>query len=93
MTTTLRNNVITGWVLIALEVGVRFGDRIMRIKRTFIVEITVNAELTQEVYDEAPTLVEWEDEVREVIEQNLIHTEEDGVTYGLEITSKEEVSD
>ena len=65
----------------------------MILKRTFIVEITVNAEMTQEVYDEAPTIDEWEYEVRKVIEQNLIHMVEDGVTYGLEITSKEDVSE
>ena len=80
-------------VVFALQRELDTGDDIMKIKRTFTVEITVNAELTQEVYDEAPTLAEWEDEVRKVIEQNLIHTEEDGVTYGLEITSKEDVSE
>jgi hypothetical protein len=84
---------MTDWVVFALQRELDTGDDTMKIKRTFTVEITVNAELTQEVYDEAPTLAEWEDEVRKVIEQNLIHTEEDGVTYGLEITSKEDVSE
>ena len=32
MTQILRNNVITGWVLIALEVGVRFGELVMSTK-------------------------------------------------------------
>lgn len=65
----------------------------MILKRTFIVEITVNAEMTQEVYDEAPTIDEWENEIKNVIKQELMHTQEDGVTYGLEITSKEDVSE
>lgn len=84
---------VIDWVVFALQRELDTGDDIMKIKRTFTVEITVNADLTQEVYDEAPTLAEWEDEVRKVIEQNLIHTEEDGVTYGLEIISKEDVSE
>ena len=84
---------MTDLVVFALQRELDTGDDIMKVKRTFTVVITVNADLTQEVYDEAPTLVEWEDDVRKVIEQNLIHTEENGVTFGLEITSKEDVSE
>jgi hypothetical protein len=73
-------------VMLGLETG-------MKIKRTFAVEITVTAELTQEEYDEAPPLTEWENEIKNVIKQELMHTQEDGVTFGLEITSKEDVSD
>jgi len=65
----------------------------MILKRTFIVKITVTAELTQEEYDEAPPLNKWENEIKNVIKQELMHTQEDGVTYGLEITSKEDVSE
>ena len=63
----------------------------MKIKRTFAVEITVTAELTQKEYDEAPPLAEWESDIKNVIEQELMHTKEDGVTFGLKITSKEDV--
>ena len=65
----------------------------MRVKRTFAVEITVTAELTQNAYDKAPSLAKWEGEIRAVIEQELMHTQENGVTFGLEITSKEDVSE